>query len=246
MSQSRNKNNKYFFRFFLYVLGIILVWFTFSWLKKFYLAKLPVYGDVVSLALDSKQALIKKVISLQGTIAEQHASISELETLQKENENLKAQFGRNIDNNHGILARTIVPPSRSIYDTVIIDAGTEEGIEVDQRVYAFGSVAIGTISNVEPHTSTVLLYSSPNRQTVGTATGNNIAVTLIGRGSGEYEVRMPRDVAFEQGGVISEQSLEVHTLATIEKIITDPRDPFQRLLAKAPVNLQTLKWVIVK
>ena len=101
-------------------------------------------------------------------------------------------------------------------------------------------------SEVSENSSTVLLFSASGRETVGTTSGSDIALTLIGRGAGEYEVRMPRDIVFEQGGLISQQSLEVHPLATIQKIVTDPRDPFQRLLAKAPVNLQTMKWVVVK
>ena len=146
----------------------------------------------------------------------------------------------------GILARVIVPPNRSLYDTIILDTGSSDGISIGQTVYAFGSIALGNISDVNENSSTVSLFSSPGRQTSGTTSGSDLTVTLIGRGDGEYEVRMPRDIVFEQGGVISQQSLSVHPLATIEKIVTDPRDPFQRLLAKAPVNLQTLKWVIVK
>jgi hypothetical protein len=57
---------------------------------------------------------------------------------------------------------------------------------------------------------------------------------------------MPRDIVFEQGGIITEQTLKLNTIAVIQKIVTDPRDPFQRLLAKVPVNLQTLKYVVVK
>jgi cell shape-determining protein MreC len=158
---------------------------------------------------------------------------------------LKAEFGRS-DHIKGVLARVVVPPNRSIYDTIIIDAGVDEGITIGQNVFAFGSIAIGTISDVSTNSSTVSLFSASGRQTAGTTTGSDIAVTLIGRGAGEYEVRMPRDIVFEQGGGISTQSLGVHTIATIQKIVTDPRDPFQRLLAKAPVNLQTMKWVIVK
>ncbi|MCC7436514.1 hypothetical protein IT402_01405 [Candidatus Nomurabacteria bacterium] len=207
---------------------------------------MPVNSDSASLAFESKQSLIKKVVSLQTTLDKQNASLVALSSLEKENENLKAQLGRSFDKDTGVLARVIFTPNRSLYDTMILDAGSDEGIEQDQIVYAFGDTALGTISDVQNKSSTVLLYSSPNRETVGNITGSNIAVTLIGRGAGEYEVRMPRDISFEQGGIISAQSLEVHTLATIQKIVTDPRDPFQRLLAKAPVNLQTLKWVIVK
>ncbi len=245
MSQSRNSTKRIIAVVVLAALGVAILWYFFSWLKKFQATVAPLYSDVASLSLGSKQSLVKKVAALQSTIDAQNASLTNLSTLESENAALKAELGRE---NHikGILARVTVPPNRSIYDTIIIDAGSDEGITVGQDVFAFGSVALGTISDVSENSATVSLFSASGRQTAGTTSGSDIAVTLIGRGAGEYEVRMPRDIVFEQGGVISMQSLGVHTIATIQKIVTDPRDPFQRLLAKAPVNLQTMKWVIVK
>jgi cell shape-determining protein MreC len=128
----------------------------------------------------------------------------------------------------------------------VIDAGSVEGVSIGQHVFAFDSIAVGVVTGLDTHNATVELYSAPGRETTGTATGNNVAVTLIGRGGGEYEVHLPRDVHFDIGESIAYQSTTSAILAQIEKITTDPRDPFQRLLAKAPVNLNALKWVIVK
>ena len=246
MSQSRNKSSQRTIRLAaVAVLAIALLWFLFSWIRTFRGTVPPVYGDTLSLAVHSKQSLIKKVTALQSQIDAQQASLTALSTLEKENESLKAELGRGAEVK-GTLARVIVPPNHSIYDTIVLDIGIEEGVTIGQNVYAFGSIALGTVSEVLSHTSTVLLYSASGRETAATTTGSDLTVTLIGRGGGEYEVRMPRDISFQEGGVISQQSLSVHPLATIQKIITDPRDPFQRLLAKVPVNLQTMKWVVVK
>ncbi len=245
MSQSRNNTKRNIFIVVLIIILGIGFWYVISWTKKFQGTNAPIYNDATTLALSSREFLIKKVIALQSTLDAKNASLSELSTLQAENIALKAELGRE-GSIKGILARVIVPPNRSLYDTIVLDVGEDEGIEVGQTAYAFGSIALGTISETAKNSSTVLLFSASGRETAGTTAGSDIALTLIGRGAGEYEVRMPRDITFEQGGVISAQSLGVHPLATIQKIITDARDPFQRLLAKAPVNLQTMKWVIVK
>jgi cell shape-determining protein MreC len=205
----------------------------------------PVYGGTVSDALLSKRALISKINSLQTTLESYDAEISTVSQLQSENASLKEELGRSPAPT-GVLATVLTLPNRTFYDTMNIDAGSAEGIKKNMTVYAFGSVALGTISSVDTHTATVYLYSAPSQQTSGDAVGSNVAVTLIGRGAGEYEVDLPRDVPLSVGDVISAQTTAPATLATIEKIITDPRDPFQRLLAKAPVNLQALKWVIVR
>lgn len=245
MSPFRNSPTKSW-RFVLFItFCIALVWFLLSWVRKFRASTAPLYSDSASLAFHSKQSLIKKVIALQTELDSKNAELTSLNTLTSENTALKAELGRT-DAIKGKLARVFVPPNRSIYDTIVLDVGSEDGIAVDQKVYAFGSISLGTISEVLPRSSTVLLYSASGRETAGTTTGSDLAVTLIGRGAGEYEVRMPRDISFQEGGIISDQTISVHPLAKIEKIVTDPRDPFQRLLAKVPVNLQTLKWVIVK
>ncbi len=205
----------------------------------------PVYGGTVADQLLSKHALISKVNALQTQIESYNAQLSTLAQLQNENNVLKAELGRTPPPT-GILANVLSLPNRSFYDTMNINAGSAEGIKKDMTVYAFNAVALGVISSVDTHSATVRLYSAPGWQMTGTAVGSNVAVTLIGRGSGEYEVRLPRDVPFDVGGTVASQSTDAATLATVEKIITDARDPFQRLLAKAPVNLQALKWVIVR
>ena len=205
----------------------------------------PVYGGTVGDLLLSKRALISKNNALQDRINGYDAELTTVQQLQSENNALKAELGRT-PAPIGIVANVLTLPNRSFYDTFIIDAGSAEGIKQNMVVYAFGSVALGTVTSITAHTATVQLYSAPGRQMTGTAVGNDVAVTLIGRGGGEYEAHLPRGVPFDVGSMVALQSNSVETLAKIEKVITDPRDPFQRLLAKAPVNLQALKWVIVR
>jgi hypothetical protein len=205
----------------------------------------PVYGGTVSDEFLSKRTLISKINSLETTVNSYDAKLSLVAQLQNENDALKAELGRTPPPT-GILANVLTLPNRSFYDTINIDAGSNNGVKINMVAYAFDSVALGTISSVTPNTATVMMYSEPGREISGTAVGSDVAVTLIGRGAGEYEVDLPRDVPFSVDSTVAMQSTTPATLAVVEKVITDPRDPFQRLLAKAPVNLQALKWVIVR
>ena len=211
-----------------------------------------VYGDVVVTAFHTNGQLRHHVAELESSLASHGADSDTIAVLQAENTELKAELGRATSfassqgSPKGILANVITIPNRSVYDTFLIDAGMAEGVTAGQQVSAFGAVAIGTIAAVNQHTATVMLYSAPDSQIAGNATEGDVAVSLIGRGAGEYEVHMPRSVHFTVGDAISTQSVTPLILARIEKIETDPRDPFQRLLAKAPVTLSSLKWVIVR
>lgn len=212
------------------------------------------FGASVANYFKTNRSLSHELIASQTTIEKYAADEAELELLRDENTALKSELGRNVGGDgatekgigKGILATVLFPAGRSIYDTFVIDAGSEQGIRDGARVYAFGSVALGTITSVEENRATVQLYSASGRETSGTVTGNTVAMTLIGRGGGEYEIHMPRDIHFEQGQVIAEQTTVPHTLATIIEITADPRDPFQKIRAKAPINIQALKWVVVE
>lgn len=195
--------------------------------------------------IQSKQSLITEIDELKAVIDSYQTTITQHRILKEENEKLKAELGR-MAPEKGILAAVLTQPNRSFYGTMLIDAGAAEGIMEGQIAYAFDSVAVGTISEVSERTSTVLLYSAPNRETAARAEGSDVAIALIGRGNGDFEVRMPRDVNFSIGDAILYPSVNTTLLAQIEKIVTDPRDPFQRLLAKVPINLTTLKFVIVR
>ncbi|HWC57443.1 MAG TPA: rod shape-determining protein MreC [Candidatus Paceibacterota bacterium] len=227
------------------VAGILLLWFVAQ--KIFYTTRRIPPIDTATLPdmLLSKRALVKKIASLQATIDANTAALVTAEELRTENDQLKAALGRTPVPT-GVLAHVMTPPNRSFYDTMLIDAGTDDGVNVGQVVYTFDTIALGTVTAVAPDHATVLLFSAPGQTTSGSAQGSNVAVTLIGRGGGEYEVRIPRDVNFSVGDVVTYQSVPTAVIAQIAQIITDPRDPFQRLIAKAPVNLQTLKWVTVR
>lgn len=228
------------------VIGAVAVYFIANAIINRTIARKPLASATTMYnALVPKKLLVHKINELQTTLESYDAQLTTAVLLQKENDALKAELGRT-PRPTGVLAHVVTLPNRSLYDTFVIDAGGAEGITVGQTAYGFNLIALGTISEVADTHATVQLFSASGRTTSGTAVGNDVAVTLIGRGGGEYEVRIPRDVEFAIGGLIAHQDTYSAILAEIEHIATDPRDPFQRLVAKAPINLQALKWVIVR
>lgn len=252
MSQyNLNKKNKLNFKDYVLrgiglVIFILVLFFAINYFVKSRAFSIkPFYVDSLGVETLTRKSLIKKVYELNSIIQSNNARISRIEILENENQKLKKELGRS-GVSGGILANVLTIPNRSIYDTFIIDAGAEQGIAEGMNVYAFDAIALGTISEVYNEKSLVTLFSQSGRETVGNVVNSEMNITLVGRGAGEYEVRMPRDIAFAVGDKISFQSINPTVLAEIKKIMTDPRDPFQRLLAKTPMNLVNLKWVIVK
>ena len=75
--------------------------------------------------------------------------------------------------------------------------------------------------------------------------GENLFVNLIGRGGGNFEIDIPRGINIKYGTEVIIPSLNSYLVAITEKIISDLRDPFQKILLKSPVNIQHLKFVQV-
>lgn len=203
------------------------------------------YTRAIQVSIHTNATLHRNIAALETTLAGHQSDSAMIALLQEENTQLKALLGRSTEKKN-ILATVLTLPNRSIYDTFLIDAGSTAGVSVGQYVYTVTGVALGAISAVTDYTATVLLFSASGQETVGTANDSGVAVSLIGRGAGEYEVHIPRSVRFSIGEVISTQSIQPQILAKIEKIETDARDPFQRLLAKAPVTFSSLRWVTVQ
>lgn len=228
------------------IIGVVIVWLIIRATVGPRKESLPL-GAAATIynTLLPKRALVSRITELETTLQSYTAELTTARLLAQENDQLKAELSRG-PHTAGTLAHVVTLPNRSIYDTFVIDAGANEQMAVGQVVYAFGSIALGTISDVADDHATVTLFGAANREVSGSVGADNVTVTLIGRGGGEYEVRLPRDLAFSVGDLVSYQSTHPSILASIERIITDPRDPFQRLIAKTPINLQALKWVIVR
>jgi cell shape-determining protein MreC len=192
----------------------------------------------------SKRALQAENQSLKNKLAEINARLTDNDALASENTSLKELLGRDTKE-HFILATVLVKPSHSLYDTLIIDIGSKLGVAVGNIVYAYGTIPIGTISNTATNTSTVTLFSTAGQQTTGRVLGSNIDIELVGRGGGNFEVKIPRDVVLAQNTEILLPGLQPKVIAVVAKSITDSRDPSQTFLLTSPVNINELNSVEV-
>ena len=73
----------------------------------------------------------------------------------------------------------------------------------------------------------------------------NLSMELVGRGGGNFEMIMPKDITLQKGDQVALPGIIPHVVAIAETIISDPRDPFTKALLTSPVNIQALKFVEV-
>ncbi|MCR4330352.1 MAG: rod shape-determining protein MreC [Patescibacteria group bacterium] len=194
--------------------------------------------------LDSKETLKERNDELEQEIQELRLKLLSKNFLLQENKELKAMLGR-VSERDVVLAAVLSKPNNSPYDTLIIDIGKDKGVKEGDKVFVEGEIVIGTIQEVYAYSSKVELYSSPGLTHNATLREGTIPATAYGKGVGNFEITLPRDIEIALGDVVTIPDTEVIVLGSVLYIGKDPNSPFQKILVKSPINFSELRWVEV-
>lgn len=203
------------------------------------------WTDNNSYILSNKETLSKENTDLKSKLAEMEAKFLGYEILQKENDELKSALARP-DKNDFIFAYVDSRPPQSPYDILVIDRGTENGIKNGMQVFAYDNILIGYVSEVFGNSSKIKLVSFPGEETNAILFSLNNQVIVIGKGGGNFEIKMPKSVEVNTGEKVVTLGANPTLLGMIDKIEINPSDPFQKLYFRFPFNLQELKYVAIK
>lgn len=194
----------------------------------------------------SKNSLYAENENLKSQILESQNDRANYASVVAENASLKEILGRKDPRITVILAAILSKPNQSIYDTLLIDAGTNQGIKGGEKVFASENIPIGRVAVVYLNSSKVILFSSPGEKTQAIIPDKNIFLELIGRSGGNFEMILPRDITLQKGDQVTMPGVNPYILAIAETTISDPRDPLNKALLRSPVNIQELKFVEVE
>jgi len=230
------------------------IWNGLSYVSHFVFSPILVLGNSISDKLGnlgyyfiSKNSLYLENENLKAQILESQADRANYASVVADNASLKEILGRKDSKMNMVLSAILSKPNQSPYDTLVIDVGTDEGLKVGDMVFAFGNIPIGRLGAVYPSSSKVVLFSTSGEKTQ-VVVGNNkrIFMEIIGRGGGNFEMTLSRDMSLLKGDQVVLPGIVPHVVGVVETIISDPRDPFQKALLTSPVNIQELKFVEVK
>ena len=229
------------------------IWRGLSYVSHGFFKPVVVFGNAVGEKIglvgaffDSKQALVQENQTLKLKLDENLADMANYSALVDENNKFKDMLGRMTVPNNFVLSAILTKPTESPYDTLMIDAGTNEGVVVGKTVFAFGNIPIGKIDTVYPESSNVVLYSSPGEKTDVVLVGQDAFMQAVGRGGGNFDMILPRGFTLAVGTAVQLPGLNPYVLGTVENIPSDPRNAFQEALLISPVNVQELKFVEVQ
>lgn len=193
----------------------------------------------------TRSALNEENRNLKDQLSLLTAKQADYSLLFDENIKLKEIFNRKEERSL-TLATILAKPSQSLYDTLIVDVGSIQGIKIGQKVFVQGNVLIGQIFEVYDRTSKVKLYSSPGEKTDALVTGKDIYVQAIGRGGQNFEITLPQDFVINIGDQVLFPNIGLQVLGVVEEVISDPRDPLKKILLRSPINMNELKFVEIE
>ncbi len=192
----------------------------------------------------SRVKLLEMNRNLRSELLNANTKLLSLSVLEHENNELKAFWGRK-DNIEGIMASVLVKPPQSFYDTLVLDIGKEDSVSAGDIVMMGDGVVLGTLDEVYAKTSRAKLFSSVDTETVAVVDRNNIGVTLIGKGGGNFEIKVPQEVDIVQGDTIILPGINPTIVAVVGEIESNPTNSFKRVFCKTPVNVAELRWVSI-
>lgn len=194
--------------------------------------------------LKTNGALIEENKTLKEALSDANGKLLTYNLLADENKALKESFHRGTVS-APLLASILARPSRSPYDTLILDVGLRDGVVMGDTVNAFETVAIGTITEVSTRLSKVTLFSAPGEKTNVRLEGAHVSVEIIGQGGGMFLFTLPREIAIMRGEMLILPGINQRVVGVVTKIEVPQNNPFQVVTAKLPINIFEIERVFI-
>lgn len=188
-----------------------------------------------------------EVVQLRAELASSTLALLDRQELLQENQTLKKLMGRT---NAGkqVLAGVLMRPPAVPYDTLLIDAGSAQGIDTGDLVYGGGSAVIGEVSEVQNSTARVTLLSAPGHDYDAqilpkAAPGTALPLPLTGQGGGSLVGQVPAGSNVSVGDPIVVPGVEGAYVGSVSHIDQQSGASFESLYALLPVDLFALQFV---
>jgi cell shape-determining protein MreC len=181
---------------------------------------------------------------LRAELASTTALVADRNFLYKENLELKGRLGRDAGT-PGILAGVLMRPPATPYDTLLVDAGTTEGVSAGDFVSAGGTTLIGVVREVYEHSSRVVLFSAPG-ESYDTMLGGTVPLHMEGQGGGSLVGQVPASTPVAAGDAVVFPGVASAFAGSVSKVISKPGESFQMVYVRLPVDPLSLQFVEIR
>ena len=180
--------------------------------------------------------LINENQNLKQQLALDEAEASSSRAIIDQSNELKSLLGRPVGTHNLILANVLRRPPGAGYDYFIVDVGSSDGVSVGNSVYSAGSIAVGQIIEVDSHSSKVELYSSSGTNYDVLIGATHIPAVATGQGGGFFSISLSQESGVSIGDEVIIPAISSSPLGFVNAVISDPAQPFERILFESGIN----------
>ncbi|MEI6478888.1 MAG: rod shape-determining protein MreC [bacterium] len=245
-SSNKKKNDNSLIKFGLFVLFVTIIsslfLYPFTGFIKYTGAKGKsfIYSLPIFSVLHNGATLYSDNQNLRAEIETLKAEVSDKDLLEQKISELGVIGSIPKDS---ILAEVLSTPGSSIYDVLVLDASSKNGVKYGDPIFS-GGVEIGKITAVYGNVSEATLFTSPGQKVQGVLHPEGFDIDITGIGGGLFESMVPKGSPVNVGDIV-EDSLNKEVLGTVREVNGQENDAFKRIIITAPVNPYELKWISI-
>lgn len=221
------------------------------------------------------QQVAAPVLSFGGAVTDSAQQIaSTTHTLEQENEFLRTEVARladiEVENKHlrdalahlSLVSGSIEPLAErtyavpviaragvAVYGTLLIEQNQTHPIVTGARVYGTDGFVIGTVGAVTQHTAQVTVLSAAGntyQATVQDTSGTQLAVSLEGRGHGNFVAYVPRDASIDVGTLVYTDQTGIEPVGIVAQTSAEPTDAVRTVRIHVPFVIESLRFVRIE
>lgn len=204
---------------------------------------------------DDKQILSEKNKYLMTQIVSLKNAALEGDLIREENRELKTLLGRDNSTKTVIsvleqkpdeaimLAYILSGPVTPPYDSLVLDLGSDAGIEEGDIVIGVDGSVMGEIVEMSSKTSKVRLLSAYGLKTSVFLGENKTMIEIVGIGGGNFYIAMPREFSVRESDVAIYPGYNFRKVAIVNSIEGKEGEMFKNIFLNTPFNIKETRSV---
>ena len=195
-------------------------------------------------ALRSKQTLVIENNKLKQRLIELTAALVDHQVLEADNQLLRQEIGL-IQNQPEITVAEVVSHQwNSPFDIILAAVPKNSKIITGDQVTFKKNVWVGAVIDQIGSMVKIKLVSAPGSQVPVLIGSNNVSAMASGKGNGNLEVELPRNLEIRTGdSVMAGNTAAPLMVGTVGAVDNDPGESLQTILIRTPINLSFIHYL---
>jgi cell shape-determining protein MreC len=187
----------------------------------------------------SKKSLENESDELKKQISDLKLETLSNEILKYEYKTLLQQVDKSSEDQK--IAKVLFKPPYSSFNNLIISS--QKDISIGEKVF-YQNIILGEVVEINSQEAIVKLYSSSGHKSVSKLNNGN-EFEVVGKGSGQYEMVLPKDVEILENDPVIYPAEEIVLFGIINTIFATEDDLFNKVLFNIPVDFADINYVQV-